>query len=162
MSTAEHWGTRGTTGVSFAATLQFDAVDVRLGGRVVLDQFSLTLRPGEIVCLLGESGSGKSTALRVAAGIQPVHGGAVRINGDTVSTPTATVPPDRRGIGLMFQDFALFPHLTVLQNVLFGLKKLGRAAALGQAEAALRRVGLSERGGDYPHMLSGGQQQRLA
>jgi iron(III) transport system ATP-binding protein len=157
-----HWGTRGTTGVSFAATLGFDAVDVRLGGRVVLDQFSLTLRPGEIVCLLGESGSGKSTALRVAAGIQPVHSGCVRINGEIVSSPTRTVPPDRRGIGLMFQDFALFPHLTVLQNTLFGVKKLGRSAALAQAQAALRRVGLEDRASDYPHMLSGGQQQRLA
>ena len=156
------WGTRGTTGVSFAATLEFDAVDVHLGGRAVLDQFSLTLRPGEIVCLLGESGSGKSTALRVAAGIQPVHAGAVRINGQTVSAPGMTTPIDRRGVGLMFQDFALFPHLTVLQNVLFGLRKLGRAAALAQAGAALRRVGLADRGADYPHMLSGGQQQRLA
>lgn len=156
------WGLRGTTGVSFAATLQFDAVDVRLGGRVVLDQFSLTLNPGEIVCLLGESGSGKSTALRVAAGIQPVHGGAVRINGTTVSAPGSTTPPDRRGIGLMFQDFALFPHLTVLQNVLFGLRRLGRVAALAQARAALRRVGLADREADYPHRLSGGQQQRLA
>lgn len=156
------WGRRGTTGVSFAATLEFDAVDVRLGGRVVLDQFSLSLRPGEIVCLLGESGSGKSTALRVAAGIQPVSAGLVRINGETVSSPGHTIPADRRGIGLMFQDFALFPHLTVLQNVLFGLRRLGRSAALAQARAALGRVGLSDREADYPHRLSGGQQQRLA
>jgi len=156
------WGARGTAGVSFAATLQFDAVEVRLGGRVVLDKFSLTLKPGEIVCLLGESGSGKSTALRVAAGIQPIQGGAVRINDQVVSAPGHHLPPDRRGIGLMFQDFALFPHLSVLQNVLFGLKRLGRDAALAQARAALRRVGLADREADYPHMLSGGQQQRLA
>ena len=160
--TSTDWGLRGTTGVSFAATLEFDAVDVKLGGRVVLDQFSLTLNPGEIVCLLGESGSGKSTALRVAAGIQPVQGGAVRINGRIVSAVGTTMAPDRRGIGLMFQDFALFPHLTVLQNVLFGLRRLGRDAALGQARAALRRVGLADREADFPHMLSGGQQQRLA
>ncbi|MCR6672828.1 ABC transporter ATP-binding protein [Devosia ginsengisoli] len=156
------WGLRGTTGVSFAATLEFDAVEVQLGGRVVLDRFSLTLKPGEIVCLLGESGSGKSTALRVAAGIQPIHAGALRINDEIASAPGLTVPPDRRGIGLMFQDFALFPHLTVLQNVLFGLRKLGRTAALAQARAALRRVGLADREADFPHRLSGGQQQRLA
>jgi iron(III) transport system ATP-binding protein len=156
------WGARGTAGVSFAATLEFDAVEVRLGGRVVLDRFSLQVKPGEIVCLLGESGSGKSTALRVAAGIQPIHGGSLRINGEAVSSADHTVPPDRRGIGLMFQDFALFPHLTVVQNVLFGLRRLGRTAALAQARAALRRVGLAYREDDYPHMLSGGQQQRLA
>lgn len=156
------WGPRGTTGVSFAAALSFAGVDVRLGGRVVLDGLTLTLTPGEIVCLLGESGSGKSTILRAAAGIQTIDGGAIRINGAVVSGPGVHVPPDRRGIGLMFQDFALFPHLTLLGNVLFGLKALGRRAALAQARQALKRVGLDERERDYPHMLSGGQQQRLA
>lgn len=156
------WGARGTAGVSFAAAIEFDDVGVDLGGRRVLSGFTLSLRPGEIICLLGESGSGKSTALRVAAGIQPVAAGNVRINGEVVSAPGRTVSPDRRGIGLMFQDFALFPHLTVLQNVLFGLRHLDRKSALGQARAALLRVGLSERGDEYPHVLSGGQQQRLA
>lgn len=78
------------------------------------------------------------------------------------SPATACVAPDRRGVGLMFEDFALFPHLTLLGNVLFGLKPLGRKAALAQARQALRRVGLGDREADYPHMLSGGQQQRLA
>lgn len=161
-SELRRWGPRGTAGVSFASTLRFDDVEVALGGRPVLDRFSLSLGPGEIVCLLGESGSGKSTALRVAAGIQRVDGGTVTINDEIVSSATVNIPPDRRGIGLMFQDFALFPHLTLLQNVMFGLKRLGRAAALAQARQALRRVGLDDREADYPHMLSGGQQQRLA
>src|SRR5688572_5502270 len=104
------WGPRGTAGVSFAAALIFDRVDVRLGGRPVLENFSLALTPGEIICLLGESGSGKSAILRVAAGIQPIAGGEVRINDRIVSGPRTHVAPDRRGIGLMFQDFALFPH----------------------------------------------------
>ena len=156
------WGPRGTAGVSFAAALGYEAVDVSLGGRKVLDRFTLTLTPGEIVCLLGESGSGKSTALRVAAGIQRIDSGIVRINGDIVSGPGIHLPPDRRGIGLMFQDFALFPHLTLLRNAMFGLKGLDRASAIAQAKQALRRVGLEDRADDYPHMLSGGQQQRLA
>lgn len=156
------WGPRGSAGVSFAVALSFDAVDVVLGGRAVLDRFTLSLKPGEIVCLLGESGSGKSTILRAAAGIQPVDAGAIRISEEVVSGPGIHVPPDRRGVGLMFQDFALFPHLTLLQNAAFGLKPLGRAAARARALAALKRVGLAERAGDYPHMLSGGQQQRLA
>ena len=158
----QNWGQRGTAGVSFAASLEFDGVCVDLGGRPILDHLQLSLRPGEIVCLLGESGSGKSTALRVAAGIQPISHGALRINGEIMSAPGRTLSPDRRGIGLMFQDYALFPHLSVLQNVLFGLKRLGRAAALEQARSALRRVGLAGREADYPHQLSGGQQQRLA
>lgn len=157
-----HWGPRGTAGVSFASALSFEDVDVSLGGRKVLDRFSMVLRPGEVVCLLGESGSGKSTALRVAAGIQPITSGRVLINDQVMSAPDRHVPPDKRGIGLMFQDFALFPHLTVLQNVLFGLRRLGRREALPQARASLRRVGLADRENDYPHMLSGGQQQRLA
>ncbi len=156
------WGPRGTAGVSFAAALEFDDVVVRLGGRPVLDRFSLRMARGEIVCLLGESGSGKSTALRVAAGIQPVDGGRVLINDAVVSEAGRAVPPERRGIGLMFQDFALFPHLSLLHNVTFGLRRLGRSAALGQARTALRRVGLADREADFPHQLSGGQQQRLA
>lgn len=159
---ASEWGPRGTGGVSFAAALSFENVEVTLGGRPVLRGLDLSLKPGEIVCLLGESGSGKSTILRVAAGIQAISGGVVRINEQVVSGPGVHIAPDRRGIGLMFQDFALFPHLTLLQNVTFGLGGLGRAAALAQARQALRRVGLAEREADYPHMLSGGQQQRLA
>ncbi|WP_297581725.1 ABC transporter ATP-binding protein [Devosia sp.] len=156
------WGARGTAGVAFAASLDFSDVSVSLGGRTVLDQFNLTIRPGEIICLLGESGSGKSTVLRVAAGIQPVSSGQVSINGDVMSAPGRTVAPNNRGIGLMFQDYALFPHMSVLDNVLFGLKGLGRKAALAQARSALLRVGLGEREADFPHRLSGGQQQRLA
>ncbi|SFZ82369.1 iron(III) transport system ATP-binding protein [Devosia enhydra] len=156
------WGPRGTAGVSFAAGLSFDAVDAVLGGKKVLDGLSLALKPGEIVCLLGESGSGKSTLLRVAAGILPVTAGQVRINERVVAAAGFSLPPDRRGIGMMFQDFALFPHLSLLENVTFGLRRIGRAAALAQARQALRRVGLAERERDYPHMLSGGQQQRLA
>ena len=158
----EGWGPRGTAGVSFAAALSFENVDVALGGRPVLDKFTLKLVPGEIVCLLGESGSGKSTILRVAAGIQRVDAGTVLINNRVVSGNGVHVTPDRRGIGLMFQDFALFPHLTLLQNVTFGLRRLDRGAALAQARQALKRVGLEDRAADYPHMLSGGQQQRLA
>lgn len=156
------WGARGTAGVSFASALGYENVSVRLGRTLVLDDFSLSLEPGEIVCLLGESGSGKSTALRVAAGVQRIDSGRVRINDAVMSAPDRHVPPDRRGVGLMFQDFALFPHLSVLGNVLFGLRQLDRRGALSQARAALRRVGLEGREADYPHMLSGGQQQRLA
>jgi iron(III) transport system ATP-binding protein len=159
---AQAWGPRGTAGVSFASGMTLDSVDVALGGRKVLDRLSLELVPGEIVCLLGESGSGKSTILRVAAGIQPISGGVVRINGAIVSGQGIHLPPEQRGLGLMFQDFALFPHLTLLENTAFGLRRFGRAEARQQARAALKRVGLDGREADYPHMLSGGQQQRLA
>ena len=159
---SRHWGPRGTVGVSFAAGLSFEDVSVCLGERLVLDRFNLALKPGEIVCLLGDSGSGKSTLLRAAAGLQPVEAGAIRINDQIVSSPEMNVPPDRRGVGLMFQDFALFPHKTLLQNVLFGLNRLDRKAALDRAKATLFRVGLGDRADDYPHRLSGGQQQRLA
>ncbi len=156
------WGPRGTAGVSFAASLSFENVDVHIGKRHVLKNIDLELAPGEIVCLLGESGSGKSTVLRVAAGILPVQGGKVLVNGTVVSSPDTLMVPEKRGIGLMFQDFALFPHLNVLQNVTFGLDPLERKEALSQARGALKRVGLDDRESDYPHMLSGGQQQRLA
>lgn len=160
--TLSNWGTRGTAGVSFAAGLSFEDVRVQLGGNLVLDKLSFSIEPGEIVCLLGQSGSGKSTILRVAAGIQPIDAGRVRINQQIVSSPEIQIAPEKRGIGLMFQDFALFPHMTLLQNVTFGLDRLDKKEANRQAMSALRRVGLDGREGDYPHMLSGGQQQRLA
>jgi len=156
------WGLRGTAGVSFAAALTFDNVSVSIGSRKVLDGLSLELAPSEIVCLLGESGSGKSTLLRVAAGLQEIDGGEVRINNQVVTSPDVMMPPEKRGVGLMFQDFALFPHLNVLENVAFGLSRLGRKVALQQSRMALRRVGLDDRETSYPHQLSGGQQQRLA
>lgn len=158
----QDWGVRGTAGVSFAAALSFENVTVSLGGKLILDNLTMTLTPGEVVCLLGESGSGKSTILRVAAGIQPIDDGVVRINDQIVSAPGRQVVPGKRGAGLMFQDFALFPHMTLLQNVLFGLKNFGREQALQRARSSLKRVGLEGREKDYPHMLSGGQQQRLA
>lgn len=156
------WGTRGTAGVSFAAALTFNQVDVWLGERRVLDKLELSVTPGEIVCLLGESGSGKSTLLRVAAGLQRIDGGEVRINDRVASSAKVHFPPEKRGVGLMFQDFALFPHMSLLDNVAFGLSSLGRREALQQARLALRRVGLDDREADFPHKLSGGQQQRLA
>ncbi len=159
---AQEWGTRGTAGVSFASALCLQGVDVSIGGRPVLNKIDLELVPGEIVCLLGESGSGKSTVLRVAAGIQEISAGQVLVNGKIVSKPGFAVSPDQRGVGLMFQDFALFPHLSLLNNVCFGLSGIDKKQAIKQARVALARVGLLERQDDFPHMLSGGQQQRLA
>ncbi len=156
------WGPRGTVGVSFAAALEFAAVHVSYGQREALRGAEFALTPGEIVCLLGESGSGKSTVLRAAAGILRIDAGEIRINRETVSGPGVHVPPEKRGIGLMFQDFALFPHMSVIENAAFGLSRLGRREALNQARQALRRVGLDDRADDYPAHLSGGQQQRLA
>ena len=159
---SHEWGVRGTAGVSFASALKLQGVDVSIGGRPILNKMDLELVPGEIVCLLGESGSGKSTVLRVAAGIQEISAGQVLVNGKTVSKPGYSVSPDQRGVGLMFQDFALFPHLSLLDNVCFGLGRMERKQAVKQARNALSRVGLLERQDDFPHMLSGGQQQRLA
>ncbi|MEX1179520.1 MAG: ABC transporter ATP-binding protein [Cucumibacter sp.] len=156
------WGPRGTVGVAFAAALEFADVHVTIGERQVLKGVSFALPPGEIVCLLGESGSGKSTILRAAAGIVPILSGEIRINRQIVSGPGTHMPPEKRGIGLMFQDFALFPHISVLGNAAFGLSRLGRREALKQAHQALRRVGLDDRADDFPAHLSGGQQQRLA
>ncbi|AVX04711.1 fe(3+)-transporting ATPase [Maritalea myrionectae] len=156
------WGPRGTAGISFAAALEFQEVSCNVGDSHVLKETNFETAPGEILCLLGESGSGKSTILRAAAGLQEIDSGRILINKRIMSAKGVTVPPDKRGIGLMFQDFALFPHLSILQNVEYGLKSLGREEARKQALQALKRVGLEGRATDYPSQLSGGQQQRLA
>jgi iron(III) transport system ATP-binding protein len=142
--------------------LQVDRVSRAYGPIRAVDSASLSVAPGEIVALVGHSGSGKSTLLRLVAGLERPDAGRVIINGSEVAGPASFVPPEARGVGMMFQDYALFPHLTVLKNVLFGLRALPRPEAIARARQALERVGLGDRQADYPHTLSGGEQQRVA
>jgi iron(III) transport system ATP-binding protein len=157
------WGQRGTAGAIIAASLRFEAISHVYPGHVVaLDDVSLTVEPGEIVCLLGPSGCGKTTLLRIAAGIERQSGGRVLIDEQELAGPRAFVQPERRGVGLMFQDYALFPHMSILENVMYGLRSLSRIDADVAARRALSRVGLQDHAGEYPHLLSGGEQQRVA
>lgn len=153
---------RRTAGVTFAASLSFDDVHHQYGQRHTLRGISLTAEPGEVTCLLGPSGSGKTTLLRIAAGIEEQSSGRVILNGREIAGPKISVPPEQRGIGLMFQDFALFPHLTIIDNVRFGLTRLSQRDGQKEAMVALERVGLGHHAKNYPHLLSGGEQQRVA
>ena len=154
--------TRGKAAVTFAARLTFEDVSRSFGDTTALDHVSLDVAPGEVLCLLGPSGCGKTTLLRIAAGVERPTGGRVLLDELEVAGPNRFVPPERRGVGLMFQDYALFPHLTILDNVAFGLRSLSRAEAKAEALAALQRVGLAHYASEYPHILSGGEQQRVA
>ena len=156
------WGRRGTAGVAIPMALGFEGVTQRFGAVTALSDVSLTVRPGEIVALLGQSGCGKTTLLRLAAGVERPSSGRVLLEGRDVSDPGDFVEPEHRGVGFVFQDYALFPHLTVGENVRFGLRGQGAAAAEATALRALARVGLADFYGAYPHMLSGGEQQRVA
>ncbi|MGQ9371808.1 ABC transporter ATP-binding protein [Azospirillum sp. A39] len=142
--------------------LALEGVTHRYGGTVAVDGVSLTIAAGEIVCLCGPSGCGKSTMLRIASGLETLQAGVVRIGGRVVAEPGAEVPPERRGIGLVFQDYALFPHLSVLDNVRFGLSGRPAEGQRDRALEALRQVGMGDYAAAMPHHLSGGQQQRVA
>ena len=131
-------------------------------GVAAVDRLSLTVGAGRIGCLLGPSGSGKSTVLRTIAGFERPDAGEVLAGGEFLSGPDTWVPPERRRIGMVFQDFALFPHLDAMANVAFGLRDADRAARRRRAMELLERVGLAAEAGRYPHELSGGQQQRVA
>ncbi len=131
------------------------------GGRRVVDDVSLSVAAGQVTCLLGPSGCGKSTTLRMIAGVERVDAGEVRLDGVTVAGPGVHVPPEVRSVGLMFQDFALFPHLTVAENVGFGLR-IDRAEKARRVEELLEKVDLAGFGRKHPHQLSGGEQQRVA
>ena len=133
----------------------------RFGTVAAVDDLSLQLYPGQVTCLLGPSGCGKSTTLRLIAGVDRQDGGVISANGLVLSDRHRHLPPEARGIGLMFQDFALFPHLSVAQNIAFGLTG-SRAAKDLRVGHLLERVLLTGYGGKYPHQLSGGEQQRVA
>lgn len=141
--------------------LEIQNITRRFGGRAVVDDVSLKVMPGQVTCLLGPSGCGKSTTLRIIAGVDMQDEGKIFVDGNLVCDTIFRVPPEGRSVGLMFQDFALFPHLTVGENVAFGLSgpKAGKRA---RAEDMLRRVELLRYIDDYPHHLSGGEQQRVA
>lgn len=161
-SVAPEARSRRTAGVTFAARLAFDDVHHSFHGKETIRGISLIAEPSEVLCLLGPSGSGKTTLLRIAAGIEVQSSGRILLNDREIAGPSNFLPPERRGIGLMFQDFALFPHLTILDNVRFGLTALPKKAAIEEAMAALARVGLDHAAEKYPHALSGGEQQRVA
>lgn len=128
----------------------------------VIQDLSFSIEKGEIVGVLGASGSGKSTLLRILAGLEHPTEGKVVLSGKTVVDNVVCVSPEQRGVGMVFQDYALFPHLTVAQNVSFGLYKLPRKERMKRTEEMLELVHLSEFSHRYPHELSGGQQQRVA
>ncbi|AKC88421.1 hypothetical protein WQ53_13950 [Pseudoxanthomonas suwonensis] len=132
------------------------------GRRTVVEALSLRLPRGGIGCLLGPSGCGKTTVLRAIAGFEPLQAGRIVLDGRTVAGDGVDLPPERRRVGVMFQDYALFPHLDVAGNVGFGLRRLARDARAQRVRAMLELVGLATLAGRYPHELSGGQQQRVA
>jgi iron(III) transport system ATP-binding protein len=123
---------------------------------------TLTLEQGQIGCLLGPSGCGKTTLLRAIAGFEPVAAGEIMLRGSVISKPGYLLPPERRRVGMVFQDFALFPHLNVAGNIAFGLSALAREQQQQRVSQMLALVGLQDHAGAFPHELSGGQQQRVA
>ncbi|WP_198678744.1 ABC transporter ATP-binding protein [Pseudidiomarina insulisalsae] len=142
--------------------LQLDHLHVHLGQNAIVRNVSVQLEAGEIGCLLGPSGCGKTTLLRAIAGFQQVASGSISLAGQTVSAPAFTQAPEKRGIGMVFQDFALFPHLTVAENISFGMRHASTREKLQRVDELLSRIGLPGYQKRYPHELSGGQQQRIA
>lgn len=127
-----------------------------------ITDISLSAREGELLCLLGPSGCGKTTTLRVIAGFEPVRSGEVYLEGQLVSAPGRLVPTERRRVGMVFQEYALFPHLRVTENIAFGLRHLPSERRAKQVDTMLDMMGLAGLERRYPHELSGGQQQRVA
>ncbi len=132
------------------------------GQQLVVNDLSLSLQKGEIGCFLGPSGCGKTTVLRCIAGFEPIAAGEIILKGVAVSRENLCLPPEQRHIGMVFQDYALFPHLTVAGNIGFGLQRISKSEREARISEMLDTVGLTEASRKYPHELSGGQQQRVA
>ncbi|QQA77496.1 ABC transporter ATP-binding protein [Pectobacterium parmentieri] len=148
------------------ATLVLNNVHVAYGHKHnfhhVLNGFSMQVVAGELACLLGASGCGKTTALRAIAGFEHVTQGTIHVGGHCVAGPDRHLPPEQRNVGMVFQDYALFPHLTAAQNIAFGLRKQPKDLQQSRVRAMLELVDLTALGQRYPHEMSGGQQQRIA
>jgi len=142
--------------------LELANIDLAYGPTLIVRKLSFSLEQGRIGCLLGPSGCGKTTVLRCIAGFERVAAGEIRLAGEVVSRHDLHLAPEKRRIGMVFQDYALFPHLSVRDNIGFGLRKLAAAERSARVAELLRVVGLTEQGQKYPHELSGGQQQRVA
>lgn len=142
--------------------LKMSHVSHMFGENRVLCDISFDVAPGELVCLLGPSGCGKTTALRLAAGLEKLQIGEISVNDMIVAQPGGYVEPEKRGVGMVFQDYALFPHLNVAKNIGFGLRHFQERDRDDAIKAALKQVGMLEYLNAYPHELSGGQQQRIA
>ena len=127
-----------------------------------LSNLNMDIQDGEIVCLLGQSGCGKTTLLKAVSGLIQPEAGSISLHNKEVSSAKKITPPEQRGIGMIFQDYALFPHLTVFENISFGLKNLSTREQKSRVEEMLALVNLHQLGKRYPHELSGGQQQRVA
>lgn len=144
-------------------SLRIETIRHLFGPRTVLQDISFQVEAGEVVCLLGPSGCGKTTLLRLIAGLETLQHGRILIDNQVIAEPRRQMLPERRGTGFLFQDFALFPHLTVRENTMFGLKiSDSKAERRTKALQALRQVDMLDYAEVYPHELSGGQQQRVA
>lgn len=137
-------------------------VQVRYAQQTIIPQFNLALQAGTIGCLLGPSGCGKTTLLRAIAGFETISTGSISLANQLISSPTLHLPTEQRSIGMVFQDYALFPHLTVANNISFGIRQLNAAKRQRRVQELLELVNLSGYEKRYPHELSGGQQQRIA
>lgn len=142
--------------------LAVNDVSIAYGKSTVVKDVSLQLEKGEIGCFLGPSGCGKTTLLRAIAGFEPLKQGEIRLNENSVSSTGTHLAPEKRNIGMVFQDFALFPHLTIADNIAFGIRSLKQAEQKLRTQQLLEMVSLGDYGKRYPHELSGGQQQRIA
>jgi len=142
--------------------LELDGLYKRYGDESVIEGLSLSVREGEILTLLGPSGCGKTTTLRLIAGLERPNGGSIRLRGEEVAGAGVHVAPEERGVGVVFQEFALFPHLSAAENVAFGLDDWSADEREARVEELLDLVGLAEQADSHPDELSGGQQQRVA
>ncbi len=148
--------------VTLANVLTIQKLSKKFGERFAVNQASWSAQSGQIICLLGHSGCGKTTMLRLIAGLETPTEGSIQLERKVLWDPYQQVQVEERNIGFVFQDYALFPHLSVLENVMFGLKKIPKHERQSIAENALKHVSMSHHIHSYPHTLSGGEQQRVA